>query len=197
MTTRQSPRTLPRVVWDDEWQAPPDLTKPRLSVKGVIIAISLLGAGAAVLKSSMADPKPKTAWDPTTTRQTASRTAAPSTQVLSRPTTSRDQLWEPNEGEVTEWSQPARRPVAQPRPPAARAAAAPGGFLSVNSTPWAELSVDGRLVGSTPQIRIRVPPGRHRLLLVREGFQPHTAWVDVVAGATVRVTGIALKASGQ
>lgn len=197
MTPRQSPRALPRVVWDDEWKAPPDLTKRRLSVKGVIIAIALLGAGAALLKSSMADPKPKTAWDPTTTRQTAPWTAAPSTQLLSRPTTSRDQLWEPSEGEVTEWSQPSRRPAVQPRPPAKRVAEAPVGFLSVNSTPWAELSVDGRVVGSTPQIRIRVPPGRRRLLLVREGFQAHTAWVDVVAGATVRVTDIALKASGQ
>ena len=67
------------------------------------------------------------------------------------------------------------------------------GYLSVNSSPWAELSVDGRVAGSTPQVRVRVTPGRHHLLLVREGFKPHSAWVDVAAGGTVRITNITLE----
>jgi len=66
------------------------------------------------------------------------------------------------------------------------------GYLSINSSPWAELSVDGHAVGSTPQVRIRVTPGRHHLLLVREGFQTHSAWVNVLAGGTVRLTDITL-----
>jgi len=49
-------------------------------------------------------------------------------------------------------------------------------------------------MGSTPQIRIRVTPGRHHLILMRAGFQPHSAWVTVPAGGTVRLTDITLAA---
>jgi serine/threonine-protein kinase len=188
-------------VWDDEWKAPPDPTKPRLTVKGVMIAISLLVAGVALLSRGLAEPERQGAWTPATTRPVAAQLAPRSDTVLhAQPILRREARWEPDEAEVTEWSQPPRRPVAPVAPPRARAAPPPAarvGFLSVNSTPWAELSVDGRVVGSTPQIRIRVTPGRHRLLLVRDGFQPHSTWVDVAAGATVRVTDIALKASSQ
>ena len=34
--------------------------------------------------------------------------------------------------------------------------------------------------------------GRHHLMLVREGFRTHTAWVTVPAGGTVRLTDITL-----
>jgi len=47
-------------------------------------------------------------------------------------------------------------------------------------------------VGTTPQVKIRVTAGRHLLVLVREGFQTHTAWVTVPAGGTVRLTDITL-----
>jgi len=76
-------------------------------------------------------------------------------------------------------------PPPRPRPQLA-------GYLSINSSPWAELSVGGRMVGSTPQVRIRVTPGRHHLVLEREGFQTHRAWVNVPAGGTVRLTDITL-----
>jgi len=66
------------------------------------------------------------------------------------------------------------------------------GYLSINSSPWARVLVDGRAVGTTPQVRIRVTAGRHHLSLVREGFQAHTAWVTVPAGGTVRLTDITL-----
>jgi len=67
------------------------------------------------------------------------------------------------------------------------------GYLSINSRPWAEVSVDGRVVGNTPQIKIRVTPGRHHLVLAREGFQAHSAWVVVPAGGSVRLTDITLR----
>lgn len=84
--------------------------------------------------------------------------------------------------------------VARPAPKS-RAAPAPNrspGYLSINSRPWAELSIDGVVLGNTPQIKIRVTPGRHHLSLEREGFQTHTAWVVVPAGGTVRLTDITL-----
>lgn len=37
--------------------------------------------------------------------------------------------------------------------------------LSVNATPWAEVRIDGRAVGTTPQRRLAVPPGSHTIEL--------------------------------
>ncbi|HEV8640249.1 MAG TPA: PEGA domain-containing protein [Methylomirabilota bacterium] len=90
-----------------------------------------------------------------------------------------------------------QRPTPRPRSRAAPAANRPPGYLSINSSPWAELSVDGHVVGNTPQVRIRVTPGRHRLLLVRKGFQTHSAWVTVAAGGTLRLTDITLESVAQ
>jgi hypothetical protein len=53
--------------------------------------------------------------------------------------------------------------------------------------------VDGHVVGNTPQLRIRVTAGRHRLVLARDGFATHRTWVTVAPGATVRITDIALQ----
>ncbi|MDH5674173.1 MAG: PEGA domain-containing protein [Myxococcales bacterium] len=40
------------------------------------------------------------------------------------------------------------------------------GTLRVNSRPWAQVFVDGRLIGNTPQLNIPLPAGRHKLKLV-------------------------------
>src|SRR3989442_686626 len=87
---------------------------------------------------------------------------------------------------------PRLRPTPHIVERAAPAANRRAAYLSINSSPWAELSVDGHVVGSTPQVRVRVTPGRHHLLLVREGFRTHSAWVTVPTGGTVRITDITL-----
>ena len=43
-------------------------------------------------------------------------------------------------------------------------------MLRVNSRPWAQIHVDGRLVGNTPQMSLRLSPGRHTVLLVNPEF---------------------------
>jgi eukaryotic-like serine/threonine-protein kinase len=51
------------------------------------------------------------------------------------------------------------------------AAAATGpGTLRVNSRPWAQVFVDGKLVGVTPQRGISLAPGSHTLMLVNDEF---------------------------
>lgn len=210
MTARQSPKTLPRVVWDDEWEAPPEPTNSRISVVGVFVAAGLLAGGVALVTSLVWDPDGKMAWVPPATQGYAlSHDSRPGTVVVPRPMMSRDDVWGPNEMEPTESSRLPRPQSAPPvikrpttgSPAPQRAAPVPevdrsAGYLFINSTPWAELSVDGRTVGNTPQVKIRVRPGQHHLLLVRDGYQPHSAWVDVAAGATVRITDIALKEIG-
>lgn len=50
----------------------------------------------------------------------------------------------------------------KPRPKAkASAAAGGGGTLRLNSRPWAQIAVDGRPVGNTPQLNLKVPAGAH------------------------------------
>ena len=65
------------------------------------------------------------------------------------------------------------RVTAAPRtpagPPVVQAPAATGsdtGMLRVNSRPWAQVHVDGRLVGNTPQMALRLSPGHHTILLL-------------------------------
>jgi hypothetical protein len=44
-------------------------------------------------------------------------------------------------------------------------AAAGKGVLRVNSRPWAQVFVDGRMVGNTPQMNIQLPTGKHTIKL--------------------------------
>lgn len=88
--------------------------------------------------------------------------------------------------------------LPQPAAPPSRtrpAAAPPTGFLVVSATPWAELYVDGRLVGNTPVVDLPVAAGTHTLRLVREGFVAEERVVSIVRGQTLRVTGIKLQVS--
>jgi len=166
-------RPLPRIL-DDVWEPPPSQKRRPRAVAacigiGLILTLALLGSRARLW-----EPGDERVWVPIAA---VPARITPDTEFRAAPPT-------PN---------PPEPPMVQR--PAARAATRPAGYLSINSSPWAELSVDGHVVGSTPQVRIRVTSGRHHLLLVRAGFQPHSAWVTVPAGATVRLTDITLAAA--
>jgi len=196
--TRQSPHRY-RIL-DDAWEAPPSNKPRRLRVVVVAASIgtALIMACVAILKSSeRTGPADASAWvRPTAPPYAISRDTAPLLNSVELPP--------PQAALESSPARPARpaprppTPPAQPprRRPTQRVVALPG-YLSINSSPWAELSVDGRVVGSTPQVRVRVTPGRHHLLLVREGFKPYDAWVDVIAGGTVRITNITLEKDAQ
>jgi len=59
-------------------------------------------------------------------------------------------------------SKPAKLPVAAKPAPVV----AGGGTLRVNSRPWSQVFVDGKMVGNTPQMAISLSPGSHKLKLV-------------------------------
>ncbi|UJR80538.1 serine/threonine-protein kinase [Sandaracinus amylolyticus] len=68
-----------------------------------------------------------------------------------------------------------------------RPAAGGNGTLMVNTRPWSQVFVDGRLIGNTPQTSISLPAGRHTLLLVNSEFNiRHTVQVQIRAGETER-----------
>lgn len=176
---RSSP--LPRIL-DDVWEAPPR-NRRRVGLVAVSIGTALVVACVAFLKTSarMSQRDDQRIWGPIATPYEDHVSAAGGGPFASVPTAAVDSV---RHAETA-------RPAPRPRAPAAPAPRQPG-YLSVNSRPWAELSVDGQVVGNTPQVKVRVIPGRHQLLLARPGFQAHSVWVDVPAGVTVRLTNITL-----
>jgi hypothetical protein len=183
------------LLMDDEWEAPP-LSRGRNAVIAAFIGIALVVTSVELLRNRerMWEPEYGAAWEsrdmgrlPVRVTGTLSHDSAEPSEVLeSRP------------------PPPPPHPASRSPSPAGRGGQGvrtqgkggqgvrPPGYLSINSTPWAEVSIDGYVVGNTPQVRIRVTPGRHHVLLAREGFQPHGAWIIVPAGGTVRLTDITL-----
>ena len=59
------------------------------------------------------------------------------------------------------------------------------GTLRINSRPWSQVYVDGRLIGNTPQMNISLSAGSHRVTLVNPDFNVrHTVNVNITAGET-------------
>jgi serine/threonine-protein kinase len=56
------------------------------------------------------------------------------------------------------------------------------GYLSIDSTPYATVYLDGDRLGVTPMIRRSVPSGRHRLRVVLEDGRSRKLTVDIPAG---------------
>ena len=52
------------------------------------------------------------------------------------------------------------------RSSSARSTSGGQGTLRINSRPWSQVYVDGRLIGNTPQLNIKLSPGRHKVKLV-------------------------------
>jgi len=99
-------------------------------------------------------------------------------------------------------------PVPSPAPPPGASAPRPSpavtaprqgrrvpspGKLFINAMPWAELYIDGKLVGNTPRANFDIPAGTHQLRLTRDGFRPYETTITVSPGATVRLTDIVLQ----
>ncbi len=88
-------------------------------------------------------------------------------------------------------SRPAPRPSSQPRPavraPAAAAVVAEG-QLQLAISPWGEVMVNGRAVGTTPPLtRLALPVGSHHISVRNADFAPHQVTVEVLADTPVTV----------
>ena len=59
------------------------------------------------------------------------------------------------------------------------------GTLRVNSRPWSQVFVDGRLIGNTPQMNIQLSPGSHQVTFVNPEFNiRETRSVNIQPGET-------------
>lgn len=76
---------------------------------------------------------------------------------------------------------PAEPPVTAPPPPPPAAEPA-AGTLRLHVAPWAEVSVDGRPIGTTPLKPLSLPPGAHTVRLQHPDFRPLQKKVNVRAG---------------
>ncbi len=71
----------------------------------------------------------------------------------------------PNRAAATGPAQrPRRRATASARSTEERRPTGEQGFLSVNSVPWSEVTIDGKTAGQTPLLRYALPPGRYRVV---------------------------------
>jgi serine/threonine-protein kinase len=71
---------------------------------------------------------------------------------------------------------------------AAPAAAAASGVVQLAISPWGEVEVDGRSVGTAPPLtRLTLPEGRHTITVRNADFEPQTFTVDVQADKPVQV----------
>ena len=83
-------------------------------------------------------------------------------------------------------------PASQPASPDAADNAAPG-RLTISSTPWGQLIVDGRLYGNTPRLGLPIATGQRRIRVARDGFEAFDTTLTVEPGAVIRLTGIRLR----
>jgi serine/threonine protein kinase len=79
--------------------------------------------------------------------------------------------------------------VAPPPREKPKAAAASGsGFLKVGSRPWTKVTIDGEEKGNTPQEKIQLPAGKHKLVLSNPQFNiNHTQTIEIAPNETTTV----------
>jgi serine/threonine-protein kinase len=82
---------------------------------------------------------------------------------------------------------PVRPTPSSPLAPPPAPLASPGALLVV-VRPWADVAIDGVVVGQTPLRRIPLAPGPHSVLLSHPDFQPFPRRVTIREGETFRLT---------
>ena len=134
-----------------------------------VVPRASIAADAPVLKPSpspvdaSAAPTP-TAPPPTPTPAAASSTTDQPAKVVATPTP------KATDGKTTPTDATART-----------------GLVSLNATPWAEVIIDGRLVGETPIANLSLPAGQHVIVFRHPQLGERRQTIVVKPGALVRV----------
>jgi serine/threonine-protein kinase len=61
------------------------------------------------------------------------------------------------------------------------------GWLKILPKPWADVTVDGRVVGQTPLPAIPLAPGSHSVVLTHPDYLPFTRRVEIRVGETATI----------
>ena len=156
----------------------------------------------SVIVSPGATPAPSYAFvdespSPTAALSPSPSTAAPSA-IRPSPPSSPAAAASPSPAPATAEATPHPAAPATPSPAAAvQSTPAPttsptpepsAGTLLVVVQPWADVTVDGVVIGQTPLGHIPLPVGSHDVLLTHPDFQPFPRRVTIRAGQTFRLT---------
>ena len=175
---------LPRVILDSPTEA---LERPRsrrpVVVGAIALGLVLVGGGLwialrperSAANGASLDSQRVAAGPPTATPDTAADT----TPAVRRPPPGRTRT-------------ASRKEDKPPVVPAATPAR-----LWVNTQPvWGELLLDNTVVGPVPIQDLRISPGRHHVLIRRDGFVPFDTTFTAVSGQEIRWTRITLRRIG-
>jgi serine/threonine-protein kinase len=178
LLARRAPEAVPEAT------ASPSMAVP--SPPAVVPSPSPLPYTLATDTPAEAPPSPMPEALPTVARASPRPSApSPSPIVVSSPTVAP--------------SAPASSPSIPPPSPSEIAAATPipastptpapplQGWLLVLPRPWAEVMVDGRVIGTTPLARFPLPPGSHSVVLTHQEYRPFTRKVEIRPGETTTI----------
>jgi serine/threonine-protein kinase len=185
---------------------PPPSARRSSSLSPWLLAIPLLAVGGGTLALLTRPGKPASAPPPTSLAALATpvpATLPPSTVAAApvlTPTTTPTTL-----APTTTRPAPTPRPRPSPSTPAATPPAitppattavpatttttlpAEPGLLQVAVRPWAEVRVDGKVIGTTPLDRISLAPGAHVVVLRHPGFELLTRPVTIRSGEVLKL----------
>jgi eukaryotic-like serine/threonine-protein kinase len=179
-----------------------------LPVAGAGVAVFLLrspsptasGPPPALAPSSVPPPSLPPVTTPMVTRaeSTAASVATPTpgrigaptirsaTALPPRPTASPEAVARPGPSPSASAPTPSQ-PIVPSAPPSSTPRPVDPGLLQIAVRPWAEVEVDGRLLGTTPLDRMSLPAGQHVVLLRHPSFEPFTRAVTIRPGELARL----------
>ncbi len=165
---------------------------------GAAIVAVLLVAGWLLVKLVLPAPTPTPGPAPsgapatTATLPTPEPSQAPATTITLAPTTTVPATVAPaTTVPVTVPATVAPRPSPSLRPPATTVPSASplearSAVLQFVIRPWAEIAVDGRVIGTSPVPPLTLPPGTHTIQLNNPDYKPLRRTVTVEPGQTLR-----------
>jgi serine/threonine-protein kinase len=116
--------------------------------------------------------------------------AAPNAPTAAVPETAPREQPKSASSKNTSNSTPARRAAGERKTravaePIEVAATAESGFLTLDTTPWSTVSTGGRVLGQTPLVAVKLPAGKHTLVLENPDLNLRTSYqVTINAGQT-------------
>ena len=189
----------------------PGMSAPRGSRAraGVAVLAGLIGLGLAarlLLTGSATPPTPATPL-PTPARPSPTTPPTPSATPLATPTPVAERtrasapattprptppprvaaIPSPVPGPIAIPATPAPTPVVAATPPPALARSAEPGQLQIAVRPWAEVVLDGRVLGTTPLDKLSLESGTHVVLLRHPAYEELRRSIVVTPGETTRL----------
>jgi non-specific serine/threonine protein kinase len=162
----------------------PRVRRPAL-LGGVAAALVLLAAGLYAAGGNSPVAVHESAHVPAPEVTTASATSAPAAEAVeapAAPVSASDDASTASAAVAT--AAPASAPVTQ----AAKPAAPPGGTVTLNILPWANVTVDGVAKGPTPPLKkLSLPEGQHQIKIENPNFPEHVVTITVGANKSATV----------